>query len=86
MVQHTVEENVHRLAQQRASRMDMHDGSLAHGGGSHTHSHGRDALTVLDVASLLHASWQTTGGGEGPGAGEWPGASEGGAREGEGTA
>lgn len=65
VVQHTVEENVHRLAQQRAAHMDDSGGARggARGGtGGARDAGARDgsgpALTVMDVAALLHASWQ----------------------------
>lgn len=53
----TVEENVHTHAQHRAADMDMSAGL-----GSSGSNAGGGALTVLDIAALLHASWQVSSG------------------------
>ncbi|KAG1676131.1 hypothetical protein FOA52_004971 [Chlamydomonas sp. UWO 241] len=63
VVSSTVEDNVHALAQARASRMDMSAGVAGIGG---TAAGAGGALTVRDIAVLLHASWQG-GGGDGAG-------------------
>lgn len=70
LVSQTVEENVASLSAARSAGMDMAAAATAHHAGGV--GAGRDMLTVRDVAVMLRASWDPTGGvnvlgGAGPG-------------------